>query len=80
MRTNETRAHKSTRKAARIAYRIARELKSLAPWDFADIEDADPDYIRTWTRDILNGEAEYMAASLEDTDCISYLAKQIREF
>lgn len=71
---------KRTREAARLAHRIERELKSLAPWDFGDIEDADPDYIRTWTNDILSGNADYMIESLEDTDCISYLAEQIREF
>ena len=80
MRTNETRAHKSTRKAARIAYRIARELKSLAPWDFSDIEEADPDYLRTWTNDILTGNADYMVSSLEQTESISYLAEQIKAF
>ena len=69
-----------TRAAARIAHRIERELKSLAPWDFSDIEEADPDYLRTWTNDILSGNADYMVSSLEQTESISYLAEQIKAF
>lgn len=69
-----------TREAARLAYRIERELRSIAPWDFSDIEEADPDYLRTWTNDILTGNAGYMIESLEDTECISYLAEQIKAF
>lgn len=79
MRTNETRTER-TREAAQLAYRIERELRSIAPWDFADIEDADPDYLRTWTNDILSGNADYMVSSLEQTESISYLAEQIKAF
>ena len=69
-----------TREAARLAYRIERELRSIAPWDFGDIEEADPDYLRTWTNDILTGNADYMVSSLEQTESISYLAEQIKAF